>query len=50
MHAIQGSRDRQDASISYQQFHSDGSHYLRALQGAQIVELFFKWIKQYLRI
>jgi hypothetical protein len=30
----QGYRDRQEAGISHQQFHGDGSYHIRTLQGA----------------
>ena len=47
---IQGRRDEQDAGVSDQSLRPSGLDHRRPVQNRWQVELFFKWIKQHLRI
>ena len=50
-HPLQGPRDRQDAGLPDQQLRLAGAHDITELYRCRWqVELFFKWIKQHLRI
>jgi hypothetical protein len=47
---LQGSRDRQDVRLPQQQLRTSGTHDQRAVPISLADQLFFKWIKQHLRI